>query len=191
MANNWDWLDKHEEKVNEERSKDYFNVVEGANRFVLLSHFAPFAQVYNPATGKYRPAEEGDRGASIKGVCWVLQDDVIKQAKLPYVVVKQIRGLSVDPEWAFEVPFPHVLTLNAKGAGTKEVEYTLNPSPRKIELPQAILHELAKKPTPEEMVEKIKGKVSQGNSSAPADEAGEPSAPDYPEEELNPEDIPF
>lgn len=184
MSNNFDWVDKHEEKIQEERSKDYFTVVEGANRFVLLSHCAPLPQVFVPSTGKYRIAEEGDKGVSIKGVCWILQDDVIKQAKLPYVIVKQIRALADDPEWDFQIPFPHVLTLNAKNAGTKEVEYTLNPSPRKVEIPTAILDELKKKPTPEEIIEKIKGKVSQGNPT-------EQTAPDYPDEELNPEDIPF
>jgi len=182
---NWDWVDKQEKKVQEERSKDYFNIVEGDNRFILLSHFAPLAQVYNPTTGKYRPAEEGDKGASIKGVCWVLQDETIKQAKLPYVIVKQIRALSTDTEWEFKIPFPHTLNLSAKGAGTKEVEYSLTPSPRKVEIPQSILDELAKKKTPEEIVDIIKGKVSQGNTT----EETKPS--EYPDEEIGPEDIPF
>lgn len=184
MTDKFDWVDAQEERIQTERSKDYFNIAEGANRFVLLSHCAPLAQVWTGS--KYRVAEEGDKNVGIKGVCWVLQDDTIKSAKLPYTIVKQIRALQQDPEWDFQLPFPHVLTLNAKGAGTKEVEYTLNPSPKKYEIPTTILEELAKKPTPDELVEKIKGNVSQGNSSV------SPSTlPDYPTDEINPDDIPF
>lgn len=187
MPENFDWVDQQEERIKEERSKDYFNITEGRQQFVLLSHCAQLVQVYDPATKKYRVAQEGDRNTSIKGLCWVLQDDVIKQAKLPYTVVKEIREISKDPDWGFELPFPHPLTLTAKNAGTKEVEYTLNASPKKVEIPQAVLDELAKKPTPEEIVEKIKGggkDVSQGNEEPK-------SGSQYPDEEIDPADIPF
>lgn len=176
----FDWMNSHEEKVKEERSKDYFDIVEGKQQFVLLSHFAPLSQVFDPATKKYRTAEEGDRGASIKGVCWVLQDGLIKQAKMPYTVMKAVRALRDDPEWDFDFPFPHTLTLNAEGAGTKEVKYSLTPSPKKVEIPAAILSELAQKKTPEEIVDIIKGKVSPSNSNI-----------EYPDEDINPEDVPF
>jgi hypothetical protein len=123
---------------------------------------------------------------SVKGVCWVLQKNekdeyVIKSARLPYTVVKAIKGIAQDPDWDFELPFLNPLTLNAVGAGTKEVKYTLTPSPKKFEMPEGILDELAKKPTPEEMVEKMKG-----NNTAPA-----ASTVDYPTDDLKPEDVPF
>jgi hypothetical protein len=178
----WDWVDKQEQRIQTERSKDYFDIVEGKQQFVLLTHFAPLSQVWDQAAKKYRPAEEGDRNVSIKGVCYVLQDGQIKQAKMPYTIVKAVRELRDDPEWEFAFPFPHVLTLTAKGAGTKEVEYSLTPSPKKIEIPQSVMDEVAKKWTPEEVVEKIKGKAS-----APA--AEEPRG--YPSEEIDPNDIPF
>lgn len=186
MTDNFDWVDKEEERIKDEKGKDYFDIEEGANRFVLLTHFAPLRQVFEG--GKYRAAVEGDTNVSIKGVCWVWQDGVVKQAKMPYTVVKGIRALRDDPDWDFKFPFPHVLTLNAVGAGTKEVKYSLTPSPKKQEIPQNILDELAKKKTPEEIVEIIKGnKVSQRNEEYTRD-AGEIK---YPEEEINPEDIPF
>lgn len=181
----FDWVDKQEEKRKESRSKEYFDIVEGRQQFILLSHCAPYAQVYE--AGKYRAAVEGDaeRNISIRGVCWVYQDDVIKSAKLPYVVVKAIRALAEDPEWDFDVPFPHMLTLNAEGAGTKEVKYSLTPSPKKVEIPKAVLAELAKKPKPEEMVEKFKGKKSETSDNTEDDTV------DYPSEDINPDDIPF
>lgn len=177
MADAFDWVDKQEEA----RNKDYFDIKEGKQVFVLLSHFAPFAQVFE--NGKYRPAEEGEQGASVKGVCWVLQDDVIKSAKMPYTIVKAVRELRDNPEWEFEFPFPHLLQLSAVGAGTKEVKYSLTPSPRKFEITQEVKDELAKKPTPEELVEKLKGGVSPSKSGDKGFE--------YPAEEINPEDIPF
>lgn len=180
-----DWVDAQEEKNAEARSKDYFNIEEGSQQFVLLSHCAPLAQVYDPSVKRYRPAEEGDSNVSIKGVCWVLQDGVIKQAKLPYTVVKAIRGIQQDPEWEFKLPFPHTLTLTAKNAGTKEVEYTLTPSPKTVEVSAEVMEEYRKKLTPEEMVDKIRNKGTESTQV-------ETHAPvPYPEEEINPDDIPF
>lgn len=86
------WIDEQEKKVKEERSNDYLHIEEGENRFVLLSHCAPLPQVYVPSEKKFRMAVEGDTGVSIKGICWVWQTQTIKQARLPYKVVKQIRA---------------------------------------------------------------------------------------------------
>lgn len=170
-----DWVDAREAEHKETQGKDYFNIVEGENRFQLLTHCAPFAQKWTGS--KYEPAEEGDTNISIKGVCWVLQDETIKLAKLPYTVVKAIRSLQNDPDYAFEeFPMPRVIKVNAKGAGTKEVEYSVIPSPKEIKVSKEILAELSKKPTPEEMVDKMKGKVSPRKEYIP---------------EFSPEDIPF
>lgn len=181
-----DWVDSKEEEIKKERAKEYFNIVEGANRFVLLSHCAPLSQVYEG--GKYRPAVEGDAQSkiSIKGLCWVYQEGAVKSAKLPYTVVKMIRSLQANPDWEFKLPFPHVLTLNAKNAGTKEVEYSLTPSPKEVEIPKDILDILAKKPKPEELVERIKS----GKKAEPRD-SQEPAADNYPTEDIDPADMPF
>lgn len=181
------WVDKQEEKRKEERSKEYFNIEEGANRFVLLSNLAPLAQVYEG--GKYRPAKEGDDQSSIstKGVGWVYQEGMVKLAKIPYTVVKQIRALQQNPDWEWKLPFPHVMTLTAEGAGTKEVKYSLTPGPKEIEIPKDILDILAKKPTPAEMVDRAKGiKSSEDTREAPAQEY-----PDAADEGIDPADIPF
>lgn len=173
------WVDKKEAAIKEEKSKDYFTIQEGKQQFVLLTHFAPLAQVWDGS--KYRPAEDGDRNVSVKGVCYVWQDGAIKQAKMPYTIVKAVRELRDDPEWEFSFPFPHPLTLTATNAGTKEVEYGLTPSPKKVEIPQAVMDELAKKWTPEEVVEHIKGKAVSPRNDAPA----------YPADEVNPDESPF
>lgn len=174
-----DWVDKQEEKRKEEHSKEYFNIKEGDQKFQLLSHCAPFAQRY--ANGKYFFADMDEEGVSIKGMCWVLQDGDIKSAKLPYTVVKAIRALQNNDEWDFQLPFEHVLTLNAKKAGTKEVEYNLTPSPKKLPFSASLLEELSQKPTPEEMIEKMRAKS--GKTA--------PKAAEYPVDDINPDNIPF
>lgn len=192
MNNNdpMNWIDREQERRDEEQTKGYFNIVEGKQEFVLLSHCAPLKQVFDPSTKKYRAAQEGDTNISFKGVCWVLQDGIIKQAKLPYSIVKEIRGYQQNPDWEFKLPFPHSFTLNAKGAGTKEVEYSIQASPKKIEIAKEIIEELSKKPTPEDIVEKIKN-----GKNEPKKESGglvsKENSVEYPKEPINPDDIPF
>lgn len=179
MASKMEWVDGIEKRNEEEKGKDYFNMQEGDNRFQLLSHCAPLALKWIGT--KYVPAEEGGENISIKGVCWVLQDGMIKSAKLPYTVVKAIKGLMEDPDYAFEeFPMPRFVNVKAKGAGTKEVEYTIIPSPKEVEISEEILTELSKKPTPEEIIEKIKNKV-----------VSQIKPIESPEDEINPEDVPF
>lgn len=181
-----DWVDKREEEIKNSANSGYFDIKEGENRFVLLSHCAPFAQVYEG--GKYRPAKEGDTNVSIRGICWVWQDGAVKQAKLPYKVVAAIRAIQQNPDWEFKLPFPHVLTLSAIGAGTKEVKYSVTPSPKEVAISAVILDELKKKPTPEDLVEKMKTGIAAKSSE---DTRSAPPPVDYPESDINPEDIPF
>lgn len=163
-----DWVDTHEQKTQEERSKEYFNIAEGDNRFQVLTHCAPMAQRWTGS--KYEPAEMGEEGVSIKGVCWVLQEDMIKLAKLPYTVVKSVRAFQNDEETAFDdFPMPYAINVKAKGAGTKEVEYTVIPSRKETPISAVILEELKKKPSPEDMIEKIKAKSPKESNEAKAD----------------------
>lgn len=190
MENNGlDWVDERDAEIKEEKAKGYFDIKEGTQQFILLSHCARLAQVFDPATKKYRTAEEGDSNISVKGLCWVLQDGLVKQAKLPYTIVKSIRALQQNPDWEFVIPFPHMFTLNAVDAGTKEVVYTLTASPKKTEIPAAVLTELSKKPTPEEIVEKIKSGKSSPQQNV--EDARKLPPIEYPTADINPDDIPF
>ena len=172
---NFDWVDDREKEIEASRDKDYFRIEEGDNRFILLSHFAPLAQTYNPGTKKYEIAGPGEKEASIKGVCWIAQEDPIegeektawnvKEAKIPYVVVKAVRDLSTDNEWDFKLPFNHVLNLKATGAGTKEVVYSLQPSPKEIEIPAEVLSSLTDKKSPEDVVTGIKERGAKDEDS--------------------------
>ena len=150
MTNNkMDWVDKGDGR--------YFKLVEGDNRVQLLSHLARYLLKWNGT--KYVPAEEGDTNVSVKGVGWVLQDGAIKDATLPYTVVKAVRELMADPEYAFdEFPMPRQINIRTKNAGVKEAEYTVIPGAKEILVPSEILEELAKRPTPEQLVEMLQSK---------------------------------
>lgn len=179
MDTKMNWVDEQQKKIDESKNDGYFNIVEGDNRIQLLTHAAPLPLHW---TGKsYEPASEGEQNVSIKGVCWVLHDSKIKQAKLPYTVVKAVRELMEDPDYAFDsFPMPRLINIKAKNAGTKEVEYTVIPAPKETDVSKEVLDELAKKATPEEIIEKIKGNTVAQNNPV-----------DYPEEEIDPSQIPF
>lgn len=140
---------------------------------------------------------------------------VLRTAKLPYKIGTTIADLQNDEDYRFdEFPMPYNIKIKAKNAGSKEVEYSVISSPNRTPVPQPVLDELAKKKSISEVVNLLKEKkkaehladgtfqanqarkneiqqeidkrrgVAQAN---PQDSA----LPDYPEEEINPEDIPF
>lgn len=99
-------------------SGDYLKLKEGANRFRLMSEC--LAHV-----GNYK----GTR--NFKWLCYVVDraDGKVKPFFMPHSVYKQIEALQISDDYAFvDVPMPYDITINAKGAGTKEVEYTLMPA---------------------------------------------------------------
>ena len=57
------------------------------------------------------------------------KDGRIKPFFMPHTIYKLIEGFQENPEYAFdEVPMPYDVTIGAKKAGTKEVEYTVVPA---------------------------------------------------------------
>lgn len=65
---------------------------------------------------------------TFKWLCYVLdrKDGQVKAFFMPHTIYKQIEALELNPEYTFdEVPMPYDVTINAKGAGTKEVDYTV------------------------------------------------------------------
>ena len=172
-----DWVGEEETKQKEELKKGYFNIVEGDNKIQLLTHCAKLVQVFE--NGKFRPAREGDEKTSIKALCYVLQDGLIKEAKLPYTVVKQIQALRADPDWTFDkFPMPRMINIRAVDNGKKfngrtVLEYTVMPSPKDAPVSQEVMAALKEKPTPEERVEKMKEKAAPAPSySSSEDEEG-------------------
>lgn len=97
---------------------DYFKHQEGANRLRLMSECLPHADTY-----------KGEK--NFKWLCYVVdrRDQKLKPYFMPHTVYKQIEALQTSEDYAFvDVPMPYDLTVNALGAGTKEVKYTVIPA---------------------------------------------------------------
>jgi hypothetical protein len=108
-------------------SGDYLKLKEGANRFRLMTECLPHE-------GNYK----GQR--NFKWLCLVLDraDGKVKPFFMPHTIYKQIAALQTSEDYAFDdVPMPYDLTINADGAGTKEVKYTLMPARKETPLTSA------------------------------------------------------
>lgn len=105
-------------------SGDYLKLKEGGNRLRLLSECLAHA-------GEYKGKK------NFKWLCYVLDraDGKVKPFFMPHTIYKQIEALQLSDDYVFtDVPMPYDVTINAKGAGTKEVEYTIMPAKREVPL---------------------------------------------------------
>lgn len=100
-------------------SGDYYKLREGKNRFRLMTEC-----LAHP--GEYQGKK------NFKWLCYVLDrnDGKVKPMFMAHTIYKQIEALQTDDDYHFEdVPMPYDLTINAKGAGTIDVEYAVIPAP--------------------------------------------------------------
>jgi hypothetical protein len=142
---------------------DYYKYKEGDNRLRLMTMCLPHTSEFK---GKQ----------NFKWLCYILdrRDNKVKAHFMPHKIYKAIEALQMNPDYAFdEVPMPYDLTVHAKGAGTKEVEYSLIPARRETPLTadeeadldqQKPLAELQKL-----LIEKQGQKSSNGNGQDPPD----------------------
>lgn len=124
---------KEAEKAGILSSGDYLKLKEGANRLRLLSECLPHE-------GEYKGTK------NFKWLCLVLDrvDGKVKPFFMPHTIYKQIVALQRSDDYAFDgVPMPYDLTINADGAGTKEVKYTLMPARKESNLTAAENQQLA------------------------------------------------
>lgn len=148
-------------------SGDYLKLKEGDNRFRLMSECLPH-------TGEY----QGKR--NFKWLCYVLDrvDAKVKPFFMPHTIYKQIEALQLSEDYAFEdVPMPYDLTVHAKGAGTKEVVYTLMPARTNKPVTALESQELAKVKPLADLQAKLKEKQAQrvSHDSPPGDDDFDPS----------------
>lgn len=97
-------------------SGGYLKLQEGANKMRLMSECLEHPGEYNGRK-------------TFKWLCYVLdrRDGKVKPFFMPHTIYKSIEKMQLDPEYTFdEVPMPYDVTVNATGAGTKEVDYQTN-----------------------------------------------------------------
>jgi hypothetical protein len=96
----------------------YLKLQEGDNRVRLMSECLEHPSEY---AGK----------PTFKWLCYVLdrRDGKIKPFFMANTIYKLIEALQLNPDYGFdEVPMPYDITINAKGAGTKDVVYSVIPA---------------------------------------------------------------
>jgi hypothetical protein len=165
----------------------YLKLKDGANRLRLVSACLPHDSIYNGRK-------------TFKWLCQVIdrKDGILKPYFMPNTIYKMIMDLQMDPEYAFkEVPMPYDLTINATGAGSKEVKYSVFPARENTPLTTEEQNAITEAPT----VTELQAKVREGEAKTPAQPAGEvdPAAPtpeelaqpQVPHDDINVEDIPF
>lgn len=200
-----------EYNANQGSGGDWFKFQEGDNTFRILSEPVMIFEKFKVGLCYTDCGYQG----SAKLLTRIVDraDGKIKLAKIPYSKGEELLGLENDADYGFTgFPMPYDVTIKAEGAGTKEVKYSA-PLPRPAKpLSTEIVDELPKLKSIEEIVEKMKAKQKekhiadgtwQKNQEAKAATAKEVSGArvtgggkqdigyDYPEEEINPKDIPF
>jgi hypothetical protein len=197
-------MDELLKEMNEEsknRGNDLdFKFKEGANRIRVLTEFQGVKTV-NRGTAyigiiseKVQPQEKDT--VSTKGWAWAIIRDTeeFKVVKFGKTLLSQLSALKYDAsgEYAFDnFPMPYDITVNAQGAGTKEVIYSITASRKNTDVTEKERANLEKKTSVKDIIQMIKDKqdgiskkstTSQVTTSYP-----EPKEGDIP----NPEDIPF
>jgi hypothetical protein len=102
-------------------SGDYLKLKEGANRMRLMSECLP-----HPGTYQGKP--------NFKWLCYVLDrlDGKVKPFFMPHTIYKALEAYQLSEDFGFvDVPMPYDITVQADGAGTKEVKYTVMPGREK------------------------------------------------------------
>lgn len=162
----------------------YLKIKEGANKIRLLSE----------AVG-HESRFKGNK--NVKFVCWVLDyaDKKVKLYFMPFTILKAIESLQLSEDYSFEeVPMPYDITINAKGAGTKEVDYQVVPGRSNTPVSTEVLTELAKKSAISEVIEKLKENDSKNpDKQVPtvSETIKDEDIPIVEDEKIDLKDIPF
>lgn len=125
---------------------EYLKVKEGANRVRLVSIPLPHESVFQ---GK----------KTFKWLCQVLDrtDGKVKPYFMPHTVYNFIKDLQLDPDYRFKsIPMPFDVTINATGAGTKEVKYSITPARENKDLTTEEMNLINEAPTVQELQQKIR-----------------------------------
>lgn len=138
-------------------SGDFFKVKEGVNRIRLVG--GPL-----PHRGDYKGTP------NFKWLCYIIDrtDGAIKPYFMAHTIFKLIRDLQTSEDYAFEgVPMPYDMTIGAKGAGTKEVEYSVVPAKKETPLTKDELDDLASKKPLADLQSNLRAKAMEREAYAP------------------------
>lgn len=131
---------------------EYFKPQEGQNRVRLVSECLPHQSFYK-------------NQLTFKWLCQIIdrKDGQVKPYFMPNTIYRHIEALQLSEDYKFdEVPMPYDITINAKGAGTKEVIYTTTPARANTPLTADEKKAIAEAPTIQELQTKIRENEKEG-----------------------------
>lgn len=150
-----DQFNKDKEQV--KTGGGWYKITEGSNKLRIISAPEIFFEKFGRGICYHECGFEG----SAKYLAHVLdyKDNQVKLMKIPYSIMETIVGYMTNDEYAFSAfPMPYDITIQAKNAGKKEVEYVLVPSRNNSTVPESAMHEYRKQKSVTEIIERMKEK---------------------------------
>lgn len=182
-----------EKESNQE--SDFYKFPTGDTKLRILTDFTQTYALYEGEhpNSKYVKMlthyEKPGANQSVSSSAWAWADiqGTLKIVKFPYSLMKALSDMSKDPEWEF-TNFPMEYDLTVGNTGQGGARYSLRGSPKRSPVAKEVVDALAKKTPCEEIVKKIidrqGGKVEvKPDPMKPYDK--------YPDENIDPKDIPF
>lgn len=210
-----DKLNEAEKSEHNSSGGGWFKFREGKNSIRVLTEPEPFFEDFKRGICYTGCGYSG----SAKTLAYVLDnlDGKVKLMRIPYTISQLIASWQISEDWSFEnFPMPYDIVIEAKGAGTKEVEYSPTPRPKRTEVSNDVIEQVLKQGTCAEVIAKLKEKNIEKHKAdgswqkeqerqaalktdlenartgkVGAGVSATPSEIEYPTEEINPEDIPF
>jgi hypothetical protein len=152
-----DKIDEANKSEHTSGSSGWFKMKEGKNQFRILTEPEIMFENYGKGICYHQCGFEG----TTKYLARILDraDNKVKMYKIPFGIFKQIATWEADEDLAFSgFPMPYDVKVNAKNAGSKEVEYTVMASPKQVPVEQETLNFLAKQSPVKEVIVKMQDK---------------------------------
>jgi hypothetical protein len=150
-----------ESGMSEGGKSESFKVKEGTNKIRICSDFIFHESIFKGTKSK-------------KFVCWVIDraDGKVKPYFAPYTIVKALSKYQEDEDYHWvDAPMTRDLIIDAKDAGTKEVDYQCHLSLKETPLTAVEQADLEQKGSIEAFIEKIKEKQEKENPTEPVIDA--------------------
>lgn len=189
------------EKNSSQNDSQYFKFKEGSNPVRVLSNGAVIQSVQDGREyqGVYYQGREMEEGWSIqtKWMFWVIDrnDQVIKLARFGSKLVKQLEALQKKTDYGFDsFPMPYDIDINATGAGTKEVVYTIFPARNNTDLTADEIKGYEKQTPVKAIADRMRDKqMKKDGVTKPEDIQADPKENGVKkyQDGPNPDDIPF
>jgi len=183
---------------------EYYSLEQGENKVRLLSDPVRVMKLYDPATKKSKIAFANcgySAESKPRWIAYVLnyRNNQIELGEFAHSIMKQVLEYKNNEDYAFETsPMPYDITIKKTGE-LLDTEYTVMPARQNSDIDPAILDELKKKKTCSDIKQAWQEKQLKELAEDPEwvaefkarQEQESEQAIEYPDDDINPEDIPF